>query len=236
MLTLRTGLLLLLAVFLSVPAQAKNPCTFFACANAAYKGNAELIYPVFRQGNAAAARNINSVLGKVVPDFIQKERDSYKEDISVKSTYAITYNHKDYLSLVFTFTYGLEGWPQTHMRGYVFDSVTGRQLQTRDLPVTVKDIEYKLHIMGNVKGIPFDANRKLLTMPDNFYYDQDFSLHFLFGKGNMSMKPLASLIGTWTHLRRKGGLHETCSLCRTGNGLSAFVRGLRAATAPPQTP
>ncbi len=180
-----TAYSLVALLFLTLVADAKTG-TFYAVTDAVYKGNGSQKYPVFSGGNAAAAKEINSVVEKIVPAFMQRERDSYKEDIYVKSDYQVTYNYEDYLSIVFSFEYGLEGWPQNLERGYVFDSKTGRVLHAKDLHVTASAIKNKLHIMSNVKDIPLDANLKLNAVPNNFYYDNGFNLHFIFDKGSIA--------------------------------------------------
>lgn len=179
-------LFLLPALCLALSANAAESNSFFTVTDAAYNGNDAQRHPVCNSGNTAAAKRINKFTEMVVHDFIQKERAAYKENIYVKSSYQITYNFSDFLSMVFTFEYGLEGWPQVHMHGYVFDSKTGRVLQAKDLRVRVNDIRNKLRIMSNVKNIPLDAHAHIETVPENFYYDNDFNLHFIFDKGRIA--------------------------------------------------
>ena len=181
-----TALFLFTALSLGLSAYAAGSGSFFTVTDAAYNGNDAQKYPVCSGGNTAAAKRINKFTEMVVPDFIQKERSAYKENIYVKSSYQITYNFHDYVSMVFTFEYGLEGWPQDHMRSYVFDSKTGRVLHAKDLRVSVKDIKNKLRIMADEKNIPLDGHAAIGSVPENFYYDKDFNLHFIFDKGRIA--------------------------------------------------
>ncbi|MCR5563705.1 MAG: DUF4163 domain-containing protein [Desulfovibrio sp.] len=183
---IRALFFLLFAFAFTIATNCHAENVFFAVTNSLYRGDKELTYPIFSKGNAIAAKKINKFVESIIPTFIKDERKAYQEDIYVKSKYKITYNYNDYLSIVFTMEYGIKGWPQTVMRGYAFNSNTGDMIHAKDLNVTAWSIRNKLHIMAQQKNISLNESNKIRNVPDNFYYDNDFNLHFIFDKGTIA--------------------------------------------------
>ncbi len=176
-----------LALLLLLPLNTRAEGDFFTVKNATFQGNSTQNYPVFSAGNPKAAPQINTFFQALVPTFITQKRASYQDDnIYVKSEYEITYNDNNYLSVIFTFEYGLEGWPQTQMFGYVFDSKTGRQLSVKDLQITSQAIKNELKKMFNAKNIKISKDINLTKQIKNFYYDSNFNLHVIFDKGSIA--------------------------------------------------
>ncbi|MCR4666483.1 MAG: hypothetical protein K5657_04215 [Desulfovibrio sp.] len=181
----RLVLLLVLVIFI-VTDSAKAAENFFEVKDSAYRGNPSQKYPLFKDGNQAAARKINSFTEMIIPDLIQSKTASYKEQIYVNSSYKVTLNSDENLSILFSFEYGLEGWPQYYSRGYVFDSKTGNILHLRDLPISINDVKAKLALLSKKKGIPISKHINFQELTENFYCDDDYSVHFIFNKGSIA--------------------------------------------------
>ena len=77
-----------------------------------------------KYGKIEVTEDCNGIKGlKVIePSVFGDERGYFME----------TYNYNDFLSIVFTMEYGIEGWPQTVMRGYAFNSNTGDIIHAKD--------------------------------------------------------------------------------------------------------
>ena len=138
--------------------------------------------------------------------LIHEKRESYQEEIDVSCTYAITYNNSNYLSMVFTFTYGLKGWPQSIALGLTFLSDNGNLVRSNDFNISTQEISKALFRQARAENLTLKKDLRLKTVPENFYFDKNCHLHFLFAKGEVATEASGAIDllmpadATWTNL------------------------------------
>ena len=189
-----------------VSAQAWAYGAFFTVSQTTLKPYKDVSLPVFSRDGTLSAQKINTHVQQFVTNFIQEKRESYQEDITVNATYAITYNNSNYLSMVFTFTYGLEGWPQYAAQGLTFRSDNGNLVRANDLNIRPQEIAKALFRQARAENVTLKKDLRLRTVPENFYFDKNCHLHFLFAKGEVATEASGAIDllmpadETWTNL------------------------------------
>ena len=179
---------------------------FFTVSKTTLKPYKEVSLPVFSSHDTSSAQKINTHVQQFVTNFIQEKRNSYQEEITVNCTYEITYNSNDYLSMIFNFTYGLKGWPQHIAQGLTFQSDNGNLITAKDLKISTQEIFKTLSRQAKAENLTLKKDLTVTTVPENFYFDKNCHLHFLFAKGEVATEASGAIDllmpkdATWTNL------------------------------------
>lgn len=157
-----------------------------------YKGDFNFVYPTVNTSNTFVNTAINEKIREEVKNFF----DAVKQpDTSITATmsYEIPCDKNNILSIILTeYTYS-EGaaHPLTFKRAINFDTRTGKMIKLDDLKrisreyakadYLAKGITRKLKDYAKREGIYlYNDFKELEKLPENFYFDENFHLHFIF--------------------------------------------------------
>ena len=157
-----------------------------------YKGDFQFTYPTVNTSNTFINTAINEKIREEVKNFFDaiKQPDN---SITATMSYEIPCDKNNILSIILTeYTYS-EGaaHPLTFKRAINFDTRTGKLIKLDDLKrisreyakadYSAKGITQKLKDYATREGIYlFSDFKELETLPENFYFDENFHLHFIF--------------------------------------------------------
>lgn len=168
---------------------------------AIFNGNENLKYPIVHTGNAAVDKKINSVIDGLMQNFVMEVKTDRREhgiNITVEDTnFQVMCNdakNSNVLSIILGQSkYGSNGpaHPTNYSHALTFDLTTGERLTTSDLAKFGYGDSNALFQKLSLKLKEFNANREIKTseitsLPENFYFDEDFHLHFLFEQNSIA--------------------------------------------------
>ena len=157
-----------------------------------YKGTFDFTYPVVKTASAHVDSLINEKILERVKDFFSA---SSQPPNSISSTidYKIVCDKKNILSIILFYSHYNEGaaHPANYRAALNFDTRTGKLLGLDDLKkisseyakaeYSPKGITKKLRAYAAKNEIYlFPEFKGLESLPENFYFDENFHLHFLF--------------------------------------------------------
>ena len=166
-----------------------------------FGGKEQIIYPIVHTGNAAVDKKINSVIDGLTQNFLMEVKTDRREhgiNITVERTnFQVMCNDakkSNVLSIILSQSkYGSNGpaHPTNYAHALTFDLTTGERLTTSDLAKFGYGDSNSLFQKLSLKLEEFNANRelkasKVTSLPENFYFDEDFHLHFLFEQNSIA--------------------------------------------------
>ena len=157
-----------------------------------YNGDFQFVYPTISTSNAIIDSMINEKIREEVKNFFDavKQPDN---SITATMSYEIPCDKNNILSIILTeYTYS-EGaaHPLTFKRALNFDTRTGKLIGIDNIKkisreyakadYSPKGITRKLKAYAEREGIFLYADfKELEKLPENFYFDENFHLHFIF--------------------------------------------------------
>lgn len=157
-----------------------------------YNGDFQFVYPTISTSNAIIDSMINEKIREEVKNFFDavKQPDN---SITATMSYEIPCDKNNILSIILTeYTYS-EGaaHPLTFKRALNFDTRTGKLIGIDNIKkisreyakadYTPKGITRKLKAYAEREGIYlYNDFKELEKLPENFYFDENFHLHFIF--------------------------------------------------------
>ena len=179
----------ILAVFIFV-LSAANFASAAEIDRAYYLGAADISYPVVIAKNSSATEKINSVIRAEVKKILDTANaniaDGTFNSVTVNVDYQIPCNHDGgILSVILTayINYEHSAHPSNSYYGLNFNSVTGEMIFSDSLNYTPQVITQKLKNHAAQKGFYLNADfQELSAIPENFYYDDDMHVHFIFNQ------------------------------------------------------
>ena len=169
--------------------------------NAIFNGDENLKYPIVRTGNASVDTKINSVIDKIMNNFVMDVRTDRRErgiDVHIMNTsYAVMCNdagNSDILSILLTdYKYGRNGpaHPLTKTHTLNFKLSTGELLDTNYLAqkISLEDISRKLETYNASSQESWKLSDDALPLkkyPEGFYFDENQHLHIFFQRGEIA--------------------------------------------------
>ena len=158
-----------------------------------YNNNQDLVYPVVTTLNPVAAEKINREIRKNIQLWIDDINKRGGEDVKALSiNYETQCNHNGgILSIIFRQYVMIDGaahpWNLVHTLN--FNSDSGERLTVEGLSEIAKhgndytpaEITRRLKVYSKINNRPLRSDFKQLdTIPENFYFDDDLHVHFLF--------------------------------------------------------
>ncbi len=163
-----------------------------------YKGDFQFVYPEVKIAN----RFINTKINEKIREEVKELFHTVKQpDVSTTATmtYEISCDDKNILSLILTEVVYVQGaaHPSTYKRALNFDTRTGKLIKPSDLKnisreyakddYTPKGITKKLKAYAKSNGISLNGDfKEFEKMPENFYFDENFHLHFIFQQSELA--------------------------------------------------
>ncbi len=167
-----------------------------------FNGNEKLKYPIVHTGNSAVDKKINRVLDGITQNFVMEVNTDRREhgiNITVENSgFQIMCNgakNSNVLSMIlYQSKYGSNGpaHPTNYSHALNFDLSTGERLKTSDLAKFGYGDSNSLFQKLSLKLKDYVAARNIKNMsepkslPENFYFDEDFHLHFLFEQNSIA--------------------------------------------------
>lgn len=169
--------------------------------------NGNFNYPIVHTGNSAVDKKINKVIFGLTQNFLMELKTDRREhgiNITVeKTSFVVNSNdaaNSNVLSLnLYQSKYGSNGpaHPTNYAHALNFDLTTGERLTTDDLSkfgYGDKDSLYQKLITKLKERSDNNERRGMLTLsvnsvkslPENFYFDENFHLHFLFEQNSIA--------------------------------------------------
>ena len=161
-----------------------------------YFGNPDVSYPLIFTKNEDAAAKINKTIRAEVKKFIDTVNKQMIEgnfnSVNIGVDYRIPCNHENgILSIILTEYVNFEGTahPSTFQRGLNFNSDSGARLTADTLSEIAKhgndytpaELTRKLRAFSEKNKIYlFSDFQQLNQMPEDFYFDDNLHVHFLF--------------------------------------------------------
>jgi hypothetical protein len=161
-----------------------------------YFGNSDLSYPVIFVKNEDAAAKINKEIRTEIKRFIDEVNKQMIEgsfhSVSISLDYQIPCNHENgILSVILTEYVNFEGsaHPATYQRGLNFNSDSGARLTAdtlseiarHEIDYTPVELTKKLRAYAKKNKISLFEDFQWLTQtPEDFYFDDNLHVHFLF--------------------------------------------------------
>lgn len=175
--------------------------------SALFGGKEKIVYPIVHTGNSAVDKKINRVLDGITQNFLMETNTDRREhgiNITRENTnFKVMCNDaadSNILSIIISQSkYGSNGpaHPTNYVHMFNFDLTTGERLTTNDLEKfgygdknsLYQELIAKLQERADndkKKGrLTVDVNA-VKTLKDNFYFDEDFHLHFLFEQNSIA--------------------------------------------------
>lgn len=155
-----------------------------------YLGTPDISYPLIVAKNPAATEKINSVIRaevkKILDDANAEVENKTFNSVTVNVDYQIPCNHDGgILSVILTayVNYENSAHPSNSYYGLNFNSDTGEKISAKSLNYTPQIVTQKLQKYATQKGFPLNINDDGLSeIPENFYYDDDMHVHFIFNQ------------------------------------------------------
>ena len=155
--------------------------------SANYKGDFQFNYPEVTTSSAIVNAKINQRIREEIKNFIASAREP-NPSVTATTSYEIPYNGYKVLSVLLTeyVNYENSAHPLTYMRALNFDVKSGKPINTVDLKkfskkISPKDLTRKLKAHAEHEGIAlYPEFKELEKLPDDFYFDEKFHLHFIF--------------------------------------------------------
>ena len=157
-----------------------------------YKGNFNFNYPIVNLSNTFAENRINEKILEEVKILFDSARQTYNS-MTATMDYEIVCDKNNILSIILTEIVYPDGaaHPSTFKRALNFDTRTGKFIQHVDLKsisreyakntYTPKGITKKLKAYATKNNLAlYDSFKELEKLPENFYFDENFHLHFIF--------------------------------------------------------
>ncbi|MBQ7476480.1 MAG: DUF3298 domain-containing protein [Selenomonadaceae bacterium] len=170
----------------------QNICGAMEIEPANYNGTFDYNYPVVKTGNAHVDSMINEKILERVKDFFSASSQPPNSITSIVN-YRITCSKKNILSITLLCSHYNEGaaHPSNYKAALNFDTRTGKLLGLGDLKkisseyakaeYSPKGITKKLLAYAKKNEIYlFPEFKGLESLPENFYFDENFHLHFIF--------------------------------------------------------
>ena len=161
-----------------------------------YNGNPDLSYPLIFTKNEDAAAQINKAIRAEIKRFLDATNKQLVEgdfkSVTVGVDYQIPCNHENgILSIILTEYVNFEGsaHPSTFRRGLNFNSDSGARLTADTLSeiarhgndYTPLELTKKLRAYSEKNKLPlFQDFQQLNQTPEDFYFDDNLHVHFLF--------------------------------------------------------
>ena len=157
-----------------------------------YVGDFKFTYPTVKISNTFIETKINEKIREEVKELFNAAK---QPDTSTTATmsYEITCDDKNILSVILTEIVYPQGaaHPSTFKRALNFDTRTGKLIKQADLKnisreyakadYSVKGITQKLKTYAKENNLMlYDDFKELKEFPENFYFDKNFHLHFIF--------------------------------------------------------
>lgn len=166
-------------------------------------GKETIVYPIVHTGNSAVDKKINRVIDGITQNFLMELKTDRREhgiNITVESEdFEVKCNgaaNSNILSIIiWQSKYGSNGptHPTNYSRALTFDLTTGERLTTNDLAKFGYSDKNTLFQELLIKLRKYAANKNgmvsvdsVKTLPENFYFDEDFHLHFLFEQNSIA--------------------------------------------------
>lgn len=169
-----------------------NICVATEIQSTDYTGDFKFTYPTVKLSNTFVENRINQKIREEVKELF----DTVKQpdfSTTAKMTYEIMCDDKNILSIVLTEIMYNQGaaHPLTYKRAFNFDTRTGKPIKLENLPkisreyakkdYTPEGITKKLKKYAKENNIALYSDfKKLEELPENFYFDKNFHLHFIF--------------------------------------------------------
>ena len=155
--------------------------------SANYKGDFQFNYPEVTTSSAIVNAKINQRIREEIKNFIASAREP-NPSVTATTSYEIPYNGYKVLSVLLTeyVNYENSAHPLTYLRALNFDVKSGKPINTVDLKkfskkISPKDLTRKLKAHAEHEGIAlYPEFKELEKLPDDFYFDEKFHLHFIF--------------------------------------------------------
>lgn len=161
-----------------------------------YFGNPDVSYPLVIVKNTDASLKINqeirAEIKRLVDEVNNRMIEGNFESVTVNVDYQIPCNHENgILSIVLTEYVNFEGsaHPSTYQRTLNFNSDSGvrllasglTEIAKKETDYTLPDITKKLQAYAKKNNIVlFDEAQQLTAIPEDFYFDDNLHVHFLF--------------------------------------------------------
>ena len=155
--------------------------------SANYKGDFQFGYPEVKTSSAIVNAKINQRIREEIKNFIAAAREP-NPSVTATTDYKIPYNGEKVLSVLLTeyVNYEHSAHPLVYLRALNFDVKSGKPINTVDLKkfnkkISPKDLTRKLKAHADHEGIAlYPEFKKLEKLPNDFYFDENFHLHFIF--------------------------------------------------------
>ena len=157
-----------------------------------YKGDFQFTYPEVKFSNNFINTRINEKIREEVKELFATVKQPDRSTTATMN-YEIMCDDKNILSVILTEIVYFEGaaHPSTFKRALNFDTRTGKFIKHADLKnisreyaktdYTPKGITRKLKAYARNNGIAlYESFKELEKLPENFYFDENFHLHFIF--------------------------------------------------------
>lgn len=166
-------------------------------------GKETIVYPIVHTGNSAVDKKINRVIDGITQNFLMELKTDRRErgiNITVESEdFEVKCNgaaNSNILSIIiWQSKYGSNGpaHPTNYLHALNFNLTTGERLTTNDLAKFGYADKNTLFQELLIKLRKYAANKNgmvsvdsVKTLPENFYFDEDFHLHFLFEQNSIA--------------------------------------------------
>ena len=157
-----------------------------------YEGEFKFTYPSVKVSNVFVANRINQKIREEVKDLFDTVKQP-DDSVTATMTYEIMCDDKNILSVILTEVLYMKGaaHPSTYKRALNFDTRTGKPIRIEDLKkisreyakkdYTPKGITKKLKAYATANNLALYSDfKELEKLPENFYFDENFHLHFIF--------------------------------------------------------
>ena len=175
-------------------------------------GKETIVYPIVHTGNSAVDKKINRVINGITQNFLMELKNDRRElgiNITVESeNFAVKCNgaaNSNILSIIiWQSKYGSNGpaHPTNYSHALNFDLTTGERLTTNDLAkfgyadkdTLFQELLTKLRAYVAARNIQkMSSVDSVKSLPENFYFDEDFHLHFLFEQNSIAHYAVGSI-------------------------------------------
>ena len=152
-----------------------------------YKGDFQFSYPEVTTSSAVINAKINQKIREEIKTFIAAAREPNRSVVATTS-YEIPYNGEKVLSirLIEYVNYENSAHPLVYLKTLNFDVTNGKPVSNVDLKkyshsISPKALTKKLKDHAEREGIAlYPEFKELEKLPDDFYFDEKFHLHFVF--------------------------------------------------------
>lgn len=169
-----------------------------------YNADKSVCYPYVVLEDEGAAKRINTITEGTAHNFVRLVKETREHslgaDVIASLSYEVTHNDDSTLSIVFTeYRYvGRAAHPMVSMRAMNFRLDSGERISAADLSAapltsgakssyTPEILKQRLREKAARERIPLNKKfEELSELPENFYFDKDFHVHFIFGQNEVA--------------------------------------------------